>query len=101
MARISSCVFGSVAVAAALWVPLQLYQVGTLSKAEPAHGVNRALKGDRLVVVPRTTIRRPSELPQKPVQPTPVRRELPPGCEPSFSPITVPAMAHIAGRCIG
>jgi hypothetical protein len=27
-------------------------------------------------------------------------RNLPEGCEPSFSPVTVPAMAHIAGRCL-
>lgn len=24
---------------------------------------------------------------------------LPEGCEPSFSPVTVPSMAHVAGRC--
>ena len=26
--------------------------------------------------------------------------ELPEGCEPSFSPVTTPALAHIAGRCM-
>jgi hypothetical protein len=63
--------------------------------------VNRALKGDRQAVVPRTATRTPSQAPRQRVRPVPVRRGLPAGCEPSFSPITVPAMAHVAGRCIG
>jgi hypothetical protein len=101
MARISACAFSGFAVAATLWLPLELYQAGAWPRAEPAHGVNRTLKGDRQVVVPRASTRAPSQVPQKPVRPVPVRRELPAGCEPSFSPITVPAMAHVAGRCIG
>ena len=23
------------------------------------------------------------------------------GCDPMFSPVTVPSMAHLAGRCVG
>ena len=28
-------------------------------------------------------------------------RKLMDGCEPMFSPVTMPSMAHLAGRCIG
>jgi hypothetical protein len=101
MARTSVCVFCGLAFAATLWMPLHLYRAGAWSKPGPAQEVNRTLKGDRLTVVPRTTVRTTPYSPREPVRPTPVRRELPPGCEPSFSPITMPAMAHIAGRCIG
>lgn len=34
---------------------------------------------------------KPEEIARKP--------KLPEGCEPSFSPVTVPSLAHIAGRC--
>lgn len=27
-------------------------------------------------------------------------KKLPVGCDPSFSPVTVPSMAHVSGRCI-
>jgi hypothetical protein len=101
MVRIYSCAVSGFAIAMTLSLPLQVYQPGASSEPEPGQTVNRALKADRLAVVPRSAIRRPSEPPEKPVRPTPARRQLPPGCEPSFSPITVPAMAHIAGRCIG
>jgi hypothetical protein len=101
MPRISSCAVGGIAFAVTLWLPLQLYQAGAWPTAEPAHGVNRALKGDRQAVVPRTAVRTPVQAPLEPVRPIPARRELPQGCEPSFSPITVPTMAHVAGRCIG
>ena len=102
MARISTFALSGFAIAAMLWVPLELYQAGAWSKAQPVDGVNRTLKGDRLVVVPRTAVRTaPALTPREPVRPIPVRRELLPGCEPSFSPVTMPTMAHIAGRCIG
>jgi hypothetical protein len=102
MARISACVLSGFVVAATLWMPLHLRRTGAWSEPEPAQAVNRALKGDRMAVTPRTSVRTtPFHVPREPVRPTPVRRELLPGCEPSFSPITMPAMAHIAGRCIG
>lgn len=28
------------------------------------------------------------------------KKKLPVGCEPSFSPVAVPAMAHVSGRCV-
>lgn len=102
MARISICALSGFAIAATLWMPFNLYQAGAWSEPAPAQGVNRALKGDRLAVPPRTVVRTvPTHGPREPVRPVPVRRDLPPGCEPSFSPVTVPAMAHVAGRCIG
>jgi hypothetical protein len=32
-------------------------------------------------------------------QPVAQKPRLPEGCEPSFSPVTVPSLAHVAGRC--
>ena len=29
------------------------------------------------------------------------KRRIMDGCDPMFSPVTVPAMAHVAGRCVG
>jgi hypothetical protein len=106
MARISVYALSGLTIAAMscamTWMPLQFYAAGAGSKPEPAYEMNRALKGDRLVVVPRTAVRTiPFQAPPQPVRQVPVRRELPAGCEPSFSPITMPAMAHVAGRCIG
>ena len=70
----------------------------------PEFQVNRAAKGD-ILAAPRTTVRK------VPVQtiPNPARtireqsdkRTLMDGCEPSFSPVTMPSMAHVAGRCVG
>jgi hypothetical protein len=98
-----ACTLSGFAIAAMLWMPLQSHPSGAWSKPEPTHGVNRMLKGDRLAVTPRSVVRTtpPAIAPREPVRPVPVRRQLLPGCEPSFSPITAPAMAHIAGRCVG
>lgn len=51
-----------------------------------------------------TSVRFPRSAPAYSVQPMDKpaiaqKPRLPEGCEPSFSPVTVPAMAHIAGRC--
>jgi hypothetical protein len=45
--------------------------------------------------------KRPAEAVQPPMDKPAVAQKpkLPEGCEPSFSPVTVPAMAHVAGRC--
>ena len=70
----------------------------------PIHQVNRSLKGDRLVEPVSVVTKR-----KVPVQ---VIRELPPapeaakrmpmdGCEPLFSPVTMPSAAHLTGRCVG
>ena len=53
------------------------------------------------VYVPRSSSR---QLPANPVREVPneaTRKEkLPEGCEPSFSPVTMPSLAHISGRCV-
>ena len=31
----------------------------------------------------------------------PGKRRIMDGCDPMFSPVTVPSLAHVAGRCVG
>ena len=102
MARISTYVLSAFALLAAmLSTPLDIYRVGAWPK-QPVSEVNRTLKGDRLSVLPRSVVRTtPTMAPGEPVRERKPRHQLLSGCEPSFSPITMPAMAHIAGRCIG
>lgn len=75
------------------------------SNSEPAvMQVNRAAKGDRLVEPRSIAVKKaPVQLPSH--KPTPTeqtdKRQILDGCEPSFSPVAVPSMAHIAGRCVG
>ena len=65
--------------------------------------MNRAAKGDRLAHPNTIAVKKaPAQAPRKPA-PTEQsdKRPILDGCEPSFSPVTVPSMAHIAGRCVG
>jgi hypothetical protein len=103
MARISIYALSAFAVLAGLfWTPLDAYRVGAWPKLAPAFEVNRALKGDRQAVTPRNVVRTvPVHKAREPVRAPPAPRGLPLGCEPPFSPIAMPAMAHIASRCIG
>ncbi len=39
--------------------------------------------------------------PSSPRTTRPASRRIMDGCEPLFSPVVVPAMAHLAGRCVG
>lgn len=70
----------------------------------PVQQVNRATKGD-LIAKPRNVIQKvPLQTikdPARPVRDQSDKRTLMDGCESSFSPVTVPSMAHIAGRCFG
>jgi len=70
----------------------------------PVQQVNRATKGD-LIAKPRNVIHKvPLQTvkdPARPVRDQSDKRTLMDGCESSFSPVTVPSMAHIAGRCVG
>lgn len=73
------------------------------STSEPAViQVNRSAKGDRLVEPNSLAVKK---APVQTRKPTPTeqtdKRQILDGCEPSFSPVTVPSMAHIAGRCVG
>jgi hypothetical protein len=75
------------------------------AKTQPAEDssvqVDRTLKGDRLAIagyprdgsVPRVNTER--------VRPQPKpSRETPVGCDPLFSPISAPALAHLYRRCL-
>jgi hypothetical protein len=68
----------------------------------PTVQVNRAAKGDRLAEPLSVIVKKPMPAPgqKAPVEQTD-KRELMDGCESAFSPVTMPSMAHIAGRCIG
>src|SRR5262245_22013463 len=79
--------------------------VGDSFGAVPAYQVNRSLKSDRLetpnltVVKRRIPIETVREVPREPEQT--VKPKLLDGCDPLFSPVTVPALAHVSGRCVG
>ena len=93
-------------VVAALVCAFPLAQgIGAVSQnPAPTFQVNRAAKGDILAAqrpmvrkVPVQTIQNPA----RPIREQTDKRTLMDGCEPSFSPVTVPSMAHVAGRCVG
>ena len=101
----SNILIGGLAIAAVMIGVLPAANGGGASNKEfPNVQVNRGAKGDRMVAQHTIAVKK------APVQTT---RELPPnpepkhsprimdGCEPSFSPVTVPQMAHISGRCVG
>lgn len=110
------------------YVPLAAKRIaerGSVSAAVevPAQLVNRATKSDRLGPVNArrhaidfdarhagnvsdpARIHRPvvRDVPQERTRPattTPARTRAPVGCDPLFSPVAEPAMAHYTGRCI-
>jgi hypothetical protein len=107
MAPKSNYLISGLAVVAAMICALPAAKGIGASSQEPAltiH-VNRTSKGDRLAAPQSIAVRK-----KPPVQTT---REQAPGvepkerprimngCEPAFSPVTVPSMAHVAGRCVG
>ena len=104
----SSILIGGLAIAAVMIGVLPAANGGGASNKEfPNVQVNRGAKGDRMVAQHTIAVKK------APVLPVQTTRELPSGpepkhsprimdgCEPSFSPVTVPQMAHIAGRCVG
>jgi hypothetical protein len=58
-----------------------------------------------MFAAPKATSRKvpvaPIRNPARPVREQSDKRLIMDGCESSFSPVTVPSMAHIAGRCVG
>lgn len=67
-----------------------------LTVIKPTYTVNREFKGDRLPL--------PSEINSavsrnEPAALPVVSREIPIGCDRSFSPITAPHLAYVYGRC--
>jgi hypothetical protein len=81
--------------------------IGAATKEIPDVQVNRAAKGDRMAE--QRTISRKTPVQREPVAtrgplvpPEPaVKQRIMDGCEPAFSPVTVPSMAHLASRCVG
>jgi hypothetical protein len=105
MANKSSYLIGGLAIA--------VMTVGALSAAQsikaspyeaPAFQVNRSAKGDRLATPGSVAVKKtPSETAREtiPTPDKPSKRRIMDGCDPMFSPVTVPTMAHVAGRCVG
>jgi hypothetical protein len=103
MARKSNYLISGLAVVALMICALPVAEgLGAATKQPPAVHVNRAAKGDRLVE-PRTIARKtPADMQREPLSSQePVFKRIMDGCEPMFSPVTVPSMAHLAGRCFG
>jgi hypothetical protein len=59
--------------------------------------VNRMNKGYRL---PQSSVRSNFNNQSRPVTTTSTPRRPPVGCDPAFSPIVAPALAHIFNRCL-
>ena len=105
MAKKSSYFIGGLAITAVMIGALPAAQsIAASGKEPPVLQVNRSAKGDRLVD-PRTIAvkKAPTETAREIIKnpDRPGRRQIMDGCDPMFSPVTVPAMAHIAGRCVG
>jgi hypothetical protein len=67
----------------------------SLVNRAPAASVNREFKGDRLPLPSDTNSAFSKNEPQRSQAP----KEIPDGCDPSFSPITAPQLAYVYGRC--
>jgi hypothetical protein len=95
----SSHLIVGLALAAVMMVALPAAKgTGVSTQEPPTAQVNRAGKGDRLVEPRSIAVKK---APQSiPVERT-GKREIMDGCEPSFSPVAMPSMAHISGRCVG
>ena len=105
MAKKSSYFIGGLAIAAVMIGALPAAQgIGASSKEPAALEVNRSAKGDRMVE-PRTIAvkKAPTETARDTVKNSEpgAKPRIMDGCDPMFSPVTVPSMAHLAGRCVG
>jgi hypothetical protein len=102
MAKKSSYLIGGLAIAAVMIGALPAAQgIGASSKEPAVLQVNRSAKGDRMRTLavkkaPAETARETVKSPDKSDKP-----RIMDGCDPMFSPVVVPSMAHLAGRCIG
>jgi hypothetical protein len=101
MAKKSSYLIGGLAIAVVMVGALPASGIGASPNEAPAFQVNRSAKGDRLATPGSIAVKKaPSETARETIQ-TPGKRRIMDGCDPMFSPVTVPAMAHVAGRCVG
>jgi hypothetical protein len=107
MARISNYMIGGLAVVAVMIGALPAAQgIDAASKEQPIVRVDRSAKGDRLGLPHTGTVKvkkTPTETARDTLKnPKPAaKQQIMDGCDPMFSPVTVPAMAHVAGRCVG
>ena len=112
MAAKSGYLISGLAAVAAMIVALPAAQgIGAATKELPPKvEVNRVVKGDRISPPMTIAVRKPAPAqrepismrePARPAKPETKRQKIMDGCEPSFSPVVVPSMAHLAGRCIG
>jgi hypothetical protein len=105
MARKSSYVIGGLAIAAVMIGALPAAQgIGTSTQERPVLQVNRGAKGDRMatphtIAVKKAPAETAREVIRGPEQTN--KRRIMDGCDPMFSPVTVPSLAHVAGRCVG
>lgn len=77
-----------------------------LFRTDPMSNVTIVTKG---LLLPEVTVRQGAgspvkpvvrEVPAEPKPPTPQRIKVPLGCDPAFSPVAQPSMAHHTGRCV-
>jgi len=104
MAKKSGYLIGGLAIAIMMVGALPAAQgIGASTTERPAFQVNRSAKGDRLAARGGIAVKTPSETAREtiPTPNKPGKRKIMDGCDPMFSPVTVPAMAHVAGRCVG
>ena len=105
MARKSSYFIGGLAIAAVMIGALPAAQgIGTNTQDPPVVQVNRGAKGDRMatphtIAVKKAPAETAREVIRSPEQTD--KRRIMDGCDPMFSPVTVPSLAHVAGRCVG
>lgn len=99
------------ASAAICVLPIVADSFGAVPPA-PTFEINRALKNDRLMVpnmtvakrrVPVETVRQTPEPSRPPATrpPEDAVKKILDGCEPAFSAVAAPTLAHIASRCVG
>jgi hypothetical protein len=85
---------------AALIVFPSLPTTGAALRATPNHVlVDRTHKGDRLPVGKPANQADEFAVPPSPVRTLPLRK-IPTGCDPAFSPISSPQLAHVFRRCV-
>src|SRR4051812_41717366 len=105
MATKSSYLIGGLAVAALSLGALSAAQgIDAATKDRAAVQVNRTAKGDRLADPQTIAVKKPpSETAREMIPATEpaAKQRILDGCDPMFSPVTVPGMAHVAGRCVG
>ena len=104
MASKSSYLIGGLAIVAIMVGVLPAAQGVASTKEIPVVQVNRGAKGDRLVVPRTIAVKKAPTETARDINKTPQPKSQPrimDGCDPLFSPVTVPALAHVAGRCVG